>query len=45
LRELRYLLDFAGRLQCLRVEDCERLEGLADEVDKLLRTLYRNVSI
>ncbi len=45
LRELRYLLEFAGRLQCLRAEDCERLEGLADEVDRLLRTLYRDLSV
>jgi four helix bundle protein len=45
LRELRYLLDFAKRLEFFKAEECEKLESLASEVDGLLRLLYRNVSI
>jgi four helix bundle protein len=40
LRELRYLLDFAKRLEFLKPEDHQRLAGLAEEVDQLLRRFY-----
>jgi four helix bundle protein len=40
LRELRYLLDFAQRLEFLKAEDHQRLAGLAEEVDRLLRPFY-----
>ena len=40
LRELRYLLDFAKRLEFLKAEDHQRLAGLAEEVDRLLRPFY-----
>ena len=40
LRELRYLLDFAQRLGSLEPEDHQRLDGLAEELDKLLRPFY-----
>jgi four helix bundle protein len=45
LRELRYLLAFAMRLGFLRADDCQRLEGLAAEVDGRLRTLYQNMNV
>jgi four helix bundle protein len=45
LRELRYLLDFAKRLEFFKAEECEKLESLASAVDGLLRLLYRNVSV
>ena len=40
LRELCYLLDFARRLELLKAEDHQRLAGLAEEVDCLLRPFY-----
>jgi four helix bundle protein len=40
LRELRYLLDFAKRLESLKGEDHQRLAGLAEEIEKLLRSFY-----
>jgi four helix bundle protein len=40
LRELRYLLDFAQRLEFLKAEDHQRLAGLAEELDQLLRRFY-----
>jgi len=40
LRELRYLLDFAKRLESLKAEDHQTLDGLAEELDKLLRSFY-----
>ncbi len=40
LRELRYLLDFAKRLDFLKAEDHQRLDGLAQEIDRLLRPFY-----
>ncbi len=40
LQELRYLLDFAKRLEFLKTEDHQKLAGLAEEVDRLLRPFY-----
>ena len=40
LRELRYLLDFAQRLEFLKPEDHQKLDALAGELDKLLRPFY-----
>ncbi len=40
LRELRYLLDFAQRLEFLKPEDHQRLDNLAEKVDCLLRSFY-----
>ncbi len=40
LRELRYLLDFAQRLEFLKSEDHQRLDDLAEKVDRLLRLFY-----
>jgi four helix bundle protein len=40
LRELRYLLDFAKRLEFLKPEDYQRLDDLAEKVDRLLRSFY-----
>jgi four helix bundle protein len=40
LQELRYLLDFAQRLQLLKPEDHQKLAALAEELDKLLRPFY-----
>jgi four helix bundle protein len=40
LREVRYLLDFAKRLEFLKPEDYQRLDNLAEEVGKLLRAFY-----
>jgi four helix bundle protein len=40
LRELRYLLDFAKRLEFLKPEDYQKLDNLAEEVDRLLRSFY-----
>jgi four helix bundle protein len=40
LRELRYLLDFAKRLEFLKAEEHQRLDGLAEELDQLLRRFY-----
>ncbi len=40
LRELRYLLDFAKRLEFLKPEDHQRLDNLAERVDHLLRSFY-----
>jgi four helix bundle protein len=40
LRELCYLLDFAERLEFLKPEDHRRLDNLAEEVDRLLRSFY-----
>jgi len=40
LRELRYLLDFTQRLEILKAEDHQKLDGLAEEVDRLLRPFY-----
>ncbi|MCL5282191.1 MAG: four helix bundle protein [Planctomycetes bacterium] len=40
LRELRYLLDFAKRLEFLKPEDHQRLDNLAEKVDHLLRSFY-----
>jgi four helix bundle protein len=44
LRELRYLLDFAKRLETLRAEDYQKLDGLAEELDKLLCALYGSLA-
>jgi four helix bundle protein len=43
VRELRYLLDFAGRLEVLRVEDHQTLVALAEELDNLLRPFYASL--
>jgi four helix bundle protein len=40
LQELRYLLDFAQRLQLLKPEDHQKLDDLAEKVDRLLRPFY-----
>jgi four helix bundle protein len=40
LQELRYLLDFAQRLQLLKPEDHQRLDNLAEQIDRLLRSFY-----
>ncbi len=40
LRELRYLLDFAKRLEFLKPEDHQKLDNLAERVDSLLRSFY-----
>lgn len=44
LRQLRYLLEFAQRLGCLKTEDCQRLDSLADEIGRLLHTLYGSLA-
>ncbi len=38
IRQLRYLLEFAQRLGCLDGQDYQRLDGLAGEVDRTLRS-------
>jgi len=43
LRELRYLLDFARRLEVLRVEDHQTLVAWAEELDNLLRPFYASL--
>jgi four helix bundle protein len=40
LRELRYLLNFAKRSETLKAEDYQKLDGLAEELDKLLCASY-----
>jgi four helix bundle protein len=40
LRELRYLLDLAKRLETLKAEDYQNLNDLAEELDKLLCAFY-----
>jgi four helix bundle protein len=42
LRQLRYLLEFAQRLECLKAEDCQHLDRLAEEIDTSLRSLDRS---
>ncbi len=43
LRELSYLLAFAGRLEILLAEDREKLDALADELDALVRRYYASL--
>jgi four helix bundle protein len=44
VRELRYLLDFARPLVYLKAEDSRSVEALADEVERLLRTLSASLA-
>lgn len=43
LAEVKYLLDFSSRLKYFSTEQYERLDGLAQEVGKLLWKFYKSL--